>query len=161
MNGETARKKPSSIPRSRPGGRVGGDRRDLPLHRLLAAPVKRFEATAPPSAIGLVFFPLSALLRTFAWSCFPIRCSLSNRAGVVTPRRLHIPYSLLAVRDLQSPAKRLQQRRRQHCDPFLKGRRLPLSHLDILDPLFEVSPSDRVGAAAPMWPQIQTRRRRA
>ena len=91
---------------------------------------------------GLVALPLEfSVPRAHSWSCSPVRCSPSDRAGVQTPGLLQLAYPVLAVRDLQEPSKNLAAMltqspaaspRPQHCEILLKGHRLPGSLLDVL-----------------------------
>jgi hypothetical protein len=86
---------------------------------LLACSDEEIWGTMPPSATCSLLSHLRTLHLTHSWSCSLGRISPSSWTGVVTPGRMQLTCPVHAVRDLQSPAKRLEQRRRSPLRPFL------------------------------------------
>jgi hypothetical protein len=76
-----------------------------------APPVEVFGATMPPSATGSLLSSLTALQRTRALSCSPVRISPSDRSIVGSPRRQSRCRTPCGVNDMERPYGRAPARR--------------------------------------------------
>jgi len=142
--GKPLGKKPLLLLAVASGVVFGGDRHDL-LARFPAPAPAEFLVSMPPSATFSLLSPSSSsppnsFLVLYPRSNLPVGPGRSR-----TPGRLQLPYPVLAVLDLQAPARRLQHRRRDPLRPLLGYHGVVLLLRDDVS----LSPSWNIGSVSP------------